>query len=708
MLNIKNALLVALTLLGNMLISQNILIMDYNAGFSSDQGNFASNIHNYLQSTRPSVTRINVLPAAFNNALYDQVWVFGDPGANTAASLAPYLNYINAGGAVYFQSEVICCNNQAAFTESLIQQLVIGGTAYTITGWQAGAYDYQPNPGIGCVPMASFNGTGTALRPFNNIPNANILFPVTNTCGSAPYTVGQAAGVMFKSCDMISGNGALISTGDFNIFSQAASCVGGGLSSSATLDPNPVDYIADIFPFLLTCFSNTNKTINHSMCQGESYFFDAQNLTSAGTYYDTLVNPLGCDTIVTLNLSVQTFVLDTINTIICSGDSYFFDSQNLNTAGTYYDTIINLTGCDTAAVLNLSITPLDTNFTTETICNGSTYLFNGQNLNTPGIYYDTIINPSGCDTIIELTLSNQALTSQTINISLCSGGSYSFGGQNLTSSGTFYDTIKNIFGCDSIANELILNLSSSNPITLNEQICFGDNYTLGGQNLTSTGTYYDTIKNNLGCDSITTTLNLNVTPIINSSLNAQICDGNTYSFNGQDLINSGTYYDTVQNSNGCDSAITLTLSQTAIYNTQIDTSICTGDSIFIENVVFNSTGTYLFNYVTTDGCDSVININIAPNNNCSLYIYIPNSFTPNNDGFNDSFKPIIDGEIKHYEFYIFNQWGQIIHKSKDVEDEGWKGLFKNELVQSGIYIWELRYEENIVRKVKHGHVQVLK
>ena len=54
-----------------------------------------------------------------------------------------------------------------------------------------------------------------------------------------------------------------------------------------------------------------------------------------------------------------------------------------------------------------------------------------------------------------------------------------------------------------------------------------------------------------------------------------------------------------------------------------------------------------------------------------VLIYIPNAFTPNNDGINDAFKVVIS-EVTRYELSIYNRWGELVFFSED-PDEVWVG-----------------------------------
>ena len=189
--------------------------------------------------------------------------------------------------------------------------------------------------------------------------------------------------------------------------------------------------------------------------------------------------------------------------------------------------------------------------TSMNICSGDSILLNGIYQTTTGIYYDTLSNVSGCDSVVTLNLTVNNTSTSTLNETACS--SYNFGGNTLTSSGTYYDTLSNVLGCDSVV-ALNLTVNSAGGSTMIETAC--TSYNFGGNTLTSSGTYYDTLTNVLGCDSVVT-LNLTVNSTSTSTLTATACD--SYDFGGNTLTSSGTYYDTLSNVSGCDSVVTLNL-----------------------------------------------------------------------------------------------------------------------------------------------------
>ena len=101
--------------------------------------------------------------------------------------------------------------------------------------------------------------------------------------------------------------------------------------------------------------ASTASTVNDFICEGSSYDYYGNVFNTGGSYNITLTNVNGCDSLVTLVLALQTVESQIVNDEFCTGDSYFFAGQNLNTAGTYADTLKYQSGCDSVIVtLNLT------------------------------------------------------------------------------------------------------------------------------------------------------------------------------------------------------------------------------------------------------------------------------------------------------------------------------------------------------------------
>jgi gliding motility-associated-like protein len=302
----------------------------------------------------------------------------------------------------------------------------------------------------------------------------------------------------------------------------------------------------------LTVNPYITNTVNTSICAGSSYPFGSLNLSTSGTYIDTFATA-GCDSIVTLNLVVNPYITATINGSICAGGKYPFGPDNLTAAGTYVDTFKTFGGCDSIVTLQLTVGTYFRYAISGAICPGGSYNFGGTALNAAGTYIDTF-STAGCDSIVTLYLAQKPYIRNTVHASICIGDSYPFGPQTLTIGGTYIDTFTTA-GCDSIVT---LHLVVKNNIinAVNKALCPGESYQFGTQILTTAGIYIQTFPT-AGCDSVVT-LNLTVKPYITHAANESMCPGVNYMFGTQVLTAPGVYVDTFSTA-GCDSIVTLTL-----------------------------------------------------------------------------------------------------------------------------------------------------
>jgi PKD repeat protein len=177
---------------------------------------------------------------------------------------------------------------------------------------------------------------------------------------------------------------------------------------------------------------------------------------------------------------------------------------------------------------------------------------------------DTIVIQSFVSPIADFTLSQNCLTVTTTNLS-SNAQSYVWDFGNTVSSALMnptymYNNQGNYLVSLSAKNNICIDTQSLFVSTLNTPV-FNDifatscnNYVFNNQTLTQSGTYYDTLVNALGCDSIIT-LNVTINTTSYTVMNETACE--TYVFNNQTLTQSGTYYDTLVNAAGCDSIITL-------------------------------------------------------------------------------------------------------------------------------------------------------
>jgi len=127
----------------------------------------------------------------------------------------------------------------------------------------------------------------------------------------------------------------------------------------------------------------------------------------------------------------------------------------------------------------------------------------------------------------------------------------------------------------------------------------------------------------------------------------------------------------------------------------------TGDSIYYITVT--EEGEYSVIIQTEEGCesrDTAMLVNVA------VPIQVPNAFTPNGDGLNDTFKPIITRPdlVVNYHLSIYNRWGECFLETRDTA-KGWDGKD----APAGVYSWVISYSDIVGKVVKmRGSVTLVK
>ncbi len=444
------------------------------------------------------------------------------------------------------------------------------------------------------------------------------------------------------------------------------------------------------------------------ICEGNSYFFDATELTEPGTYEFFLQTENFCDSLVTINLEVLEQLASNIEASICAGQTYFFGQQALTTAGSYIDTLQSVALCDSIVQLDLSFAEVLEAYIDVELCQGQSYIFAGQTITNPGVYVDTLTTQALCDSIATLNLSFAPIPEGSLEVEICQGQSYLFAGQTLSSPGVYVDTLSTATFCDSVAT---LNLSFA-PIlesSFEVEICAQQSYFFNGQELNSAGLYFDTLTTGEQCDSLVT-LQLSLADFLESEQYIEICPLDSFYAGGEFQSTSGTYSDTIVSVAQCDSIITTELNVTNFDFITNEFDLCEGDSLNLEDRIIRESGIYIDTIMQSPLCPLIQTSNIEFSL-CECQLIIPNAFSPNGDGLNDQFKGLAACAPENLSFYVFNRWGEQMFHSQDPHI-GWDGNYKGEEMPLGVYVWMLSYDFStpfgIVSSFEHGNVTLIR
>lgn len=386
-----------------------------------------------------------------------------------------------------------------------------------------------------------------------------------------------------------------------------------------------------------------------------------------------------------------------LDTTVCNGVSAVINGTTYNASNPNgQDSLISVNGCDSIVSVTLTELPVITNSINPTICSNGSYVYDGttyNSSNTTGVHVFT--SASGCDSTVTLTLNIQSVITTTLDTTICFGSS-------IIVNGTTYDGVNSSgqetfvlgTGCDSIVNITINELPELTS-SLNPLICTNGSFIFNG-------TVYDTsntsgvhiLTSSSGCDS-TVTIQLSIQNTLTSTIDTAVCYGETVTFNGIELSALNPIADiSYVTAGGCDSIVTVTLTELIPDTTFIDTLLYVGQSLALEiqgdEVLIESDFEGLITYVGSNGCDSsVLDITVL-----MIYEYahfVPTGFSPNNDGNND-FIGVMGGGIEEMDFYIFNRWGEVVYETDCCcsQNCSWDGKFRGQFLNNGTYVYYLK------------------
>ncbi|OGS78382.1 MAG: hypothetical protein A3D31_15590 [Candidatus Fluviicola riflensis] len=265
------------------------------------------------------------------------------------------------------------------------------------------------------------------------------------------------------------------------------------------------------------CCAPTVSSFSATGCSSYVWAENGETYTTSGSYNDTLTNVSGCDSIITLNLTINVPTTSGLSASACETYTWSENNMTYTASGNYNDTLVNAAGCDSIITLNLTINVPTASGLSASACETYTWSENNMTYTASGSYNDTLVNAAGCDSIITLNLTINVPTTSGLSASACETYTWSENNMTYTASGNYNDTLVNAAGCDSI---ITLNLTINQPAASFETVSACDTYTWNsnGMTYTNSGWFLDTLSTVSGCDSIITLdLTIIASPVANAT-----------------------------------------------------------------------------------------------------------------------------------------------------------------------------------------------
>ena len=296
---------------------------------------------------------------------------------------------------------------------------------------------------------------------------------------------------------------------------------------------------------------------------------------------------------------------------ICGGDYTLADGTIVNAPGTYTVSLTDCLGCTTNYNYNIQGSGNTDTLLNVEACNPITIA--GTTLYQSGTYTVDTSTLAGCDSTITIDFDLVNSISNSVFFEYCDGEMHTFGdGTTTTTQGAFNFTYQSAGGCDSIVLEAIV-FHASYDTTVQQFVCEGT--VLPDGTVVGTSDILVTLNETTqfhGCDSI---VNLFVTPLptYEETIDVSFCESVSYELpDGSVVYDEGTYTVTLPTIDGCDSLLTVNITNSLNYSFDITDVIYEGEYYTLpDGQQASAEGIYIISFTTQVGCDSIYTIDLS-------------------------------------------------------------------------------------------------
>jgi hypothetical protein len=466
---------------------------------------------------------------------------------------------------------------------------------------------------------------------------ADIFIALYNQDGSynLHFSIGGIANEQISDL-VLKNNGELISTGGFG----------------ATVDFDPSSGVINIFStggldaFLLNTFICVNPylkkltALKPEICFGERAFIQiseshlngatqwswqrdsCSNITFAsGDFLNVFVSKNtsffvkgfgGCvvnDLCRKVDIKVFKDSIRYQNLKLCLGDTIKIGNNKYISAGVYVDSLVSKSGCDSVIISEIAVFPKYHSTQAFQICNGDSIIVGSSVYTSPGRYTDVLKTVNGCDSVIVTTLDVLPSSIDFAEAKICKGQTVTINNVTYNATGTY---IQSTFGDNGCENFLIIKVFVlETEFYKRVLLCEGDSIVVGNSIYKTNGIFTDHLTSSFGCDSIITS---DIQILKKSSLyqDISLCAGDSIKVGNKYYKSTGNYLDTLKNKVGCDSIVSTDIRvypKPAVVTQKFN--ICEGQSISVGNKSYRIDGTYRDTLISLNGCDSIVVTSIS-------------------------------------------------------------------------------------------------
>ena len=347
------------------------------------------------------------------------------------------------------------------------------------------------------------------------------------------------------------------------------------------------------------------------------YTYLSHQLISDTTVIDSLSNVEGCDSVVTYHLHVLRNNDSIVDSIVCDDQlPLTWNHRTFMHAGTQYDTLTNQFGADSLLTMVLHVLPTYRLDFYDTICSNQTFVFDGRSYTAAGSYTDslhTLSSPS-CDSLRTLHLTVFPTTQGDTAAVVCDQFLWYDSVYTASTTDTLAGIYTNAQRCDStVVLHLTVNHSTAAAYY---DTCTENQLPRSYHSLTAHGDTANAVlmlTNATGCDSVVT-YHLHVLRNNDSIVDSTVCDDQLpLTWNHRTFMHAGTQYDTLTNQFGADSLLTMVLHVLPTYRLDFYDTICSNQTFVFDGRSYTAAGSYTdsLHTLSSPSCDSLRTLNLT-------------------------------------------------------------------------------------------------
>lgn len=452
---------------------------------------------------------------------------------------------------------------------------------------------------------------------------------------------------------------------------SAGECASGPVSMTIVINPNITPTFANVAP---ACAGTPIPALPTTSQNGITGIWSpAINNQQTTTYTFTATSP-GCFNTNSLTIQILPLGISNNTASACANQlPYVWNGQNLNQTGNYSALFTAANGCDSIANLSFTVLPILESTTVANICEDQiSYAWNGLQINQTGLYTVTLTSSFGCDSIANLDATIRPLPVVSFDADLLSAcGRVSTNFTNTSPEGSYVSAVWD-FDDGTTSNALH-----------------------GVNKVYETPGCYDvtlTITTAFGCSDATTKFQFIC--VFPNPVAAFVVNPNPLT----EFENTANFVNLSTNTNdqfwdfGHNGATSTVFSPSYTYP--------------VDRPDFFNVWLYVSNeFGCVDSTTQQVQVILEPT------YYVPNTFTPDGDKFNNVFLPVFTSGFDPYDYklLIFNRWGEVLFESNNAA-VGWDGTYGAQMMQDGVYIYQIEFKEEFTdnRHVLRGHVNLLR